>query len=219
MKKLVATLLATILLTVNASAVDITDLSVGISGGQGVFAATGTENEFDEAGSTSHDTTEYGAFVESWATLFVEFDASDDVSIGLSYVPVTLVTPENINSGSSATNTSKVKAEFEDWMTLYAKINLPNLGGAFAKVGYSIVDINTIETQASGNTYPNTDTTGIMVGLGYEVEVGDGVALRAEVNGHNFDDVQVDNGQTNKNVIKVKDMIGLSGHISLVKSF
>ena len=218
MKKLVATLLATILLTVNASAFDITDLSIGVSGGKGVFAATGIENEYDEAGSTSHDTTEYGAFEDTWTTIFAEFDASDAVSFGISYVPTTLVTPENINSANNSTNTSKVKAEFENWMTLYAKVNIP-LGGAFAKIGYTRVDINTIETQASGNNYPNTDTDGLMVGVGYQVGVADGVSLRAEVNGHNFATVEVSNGKTNKNVIKVKDMIGLSGHISLVKSF
>ena len=39
MKKLVATLLATILLTVNASALGLSNLSIGVSGGKGVFAA------------------------------------------------------------------------------------------------------------------------------------------------------------------------------------
>lgn len=218
MKKLVATLLATILLTVNASAVDITAFSIGISGGKGVFAATGTENEYDETGSTSHDTSEYGAFEEDWKTIFVEFAATDALSFGVSKVLDTLETPENINSANNATDTSKVKAEFENWVTLYAKVNIP-LGGAFAKVGYTSVDVNSIETQASGNSYPNSDTKGIMVGVGYQFSLADTVSLRAEVNGYDFDDVEVSNGQTNKNVIKVTEMIGLSGHISLVKSF
>ena len=201
MKKLVATLLATILLTVNASALGLSNLSIGVSGGKGVFAATGLEKEYDEAGSTSHDTTEYGAFADSWKTVFVEFAPTDVISFGFSKVLDTLETPENINSANNATNTSKVKAEFENWVTIYAKVNVP-LGGLFVKVGYTSVDVNTIETQASGNTYPNTDTDGHMVGVGYEYALADTVSLRAEVNGYEFDDVEVDNGQTNKNTIR-----------------
>ncbi len=218
MKKLVATFLASMFLTVNASAVDLSQWSIGASVANGVFAATGIENEFDETGTTSHDTKEYGAFEADWATLFAEYNMSDQVAFGISYVPTTIETPENINSADNATDTSKVKAEFENWVTLYAKANIP-LGGLFVKLGYTRVDVNTIETQASGNSYPNTDSDGYTVGIGYEFDTGTGVSLRAEVNGHDFSDVEVDNGQTNKNVIKVQDMIGLSGHISLVKNF
>jgi len=133
MKKLVATLLATILLTVNASALGLSNLSIGVSGGKGVFAATGLEKEYDETGTTSHDTTEYGAFEENWKTVFVEFAPTDVLSFGVSKVLDTLETPENINSANNATNTSKVKAEFENWVTIYAKVNVP-LGGLFLKI-------------------------------------------------------------------------------------
>jgi hypothetical protein len=43
--------------------------------------------------------------------------------------------------------------------------------------------------------------------------------VRAEITGSDFSDVKANNGATNKVEVKVKDMIGARGTISLVKAF
>ena len=101
---------------------------------------------------------------------------------------------------------------------MYAKVNTP-LGGTYLKVGYSSATVKSRENMSSGNSYGDDDTSGPTVGIGYNHEISDGFSVRAEVTVSEFSDVQTNNGQTNKTEIKVEDMIGARGTISLVKSF
>ena len=71
----------------------------------------------------------------------------------------------------------------------------------------------------SGNNYGNDTTSGLTVGLGYNHELAGGLAVRVEVTGTDFSDVNTNNGATNKTEIVVKDMIGARGTFSIVKSF
>ena len=65
--------------------------SIGISGSSGVFAATGTENNFNEAGTAIDETTkEHGAFQADMASVFVELGVNDVLSFGVDYVINTL---------------------------------------------------------------------------------------------------------------------------------
>lgn len=224
MRKLLTSVFASLFIFSNAYSLDMSNVSVGISASTAVFAATGTETKVEDqngAAGTLDKTSEYGAFQDDFASIFVEIAGSDVVSIGLDYVPEAIETPENKNiQGSENTETeNKVSADFEDLLTLYAKINVP-LGGLYMKVGYSQVDVITKETMASGRGYKNVSTDGPMAGIGYEVSGDGGVSVRAEITGYQFDDVSADNGATTrKNTIEVSDMIGARGTISLVKSF
>lgn len=193
--------------------------SIGISGSSGVFAATGTENNFNEAGTAIDETTkEHGAFQADMASVFVELGVNDVLSFGVDYVINTLETPQNVAREDGGTNANLVKAEFEDLTTVYAKLNVP-LGGTYLKVGYVQVDVISIEDLDSGNTHGNDKSTGWTAGIGYNHELTGGVSIRAEVTGMDMSDVTSNNGQTNKTEIKVQDMIGARGTISLVKSF
>ena len=222
MKKLVATILTLSFLTIS-SAYAAPSFSVGVSANYGVFAATGKQSEYSETGTLPQITEEYGAFAESYGSIFVELDVNDTVSIGLDYVPSAIVTPENVNSPglgtgtTSAGDTSKVHVDIVDLTTLYAIARLP-VGGLYAKVGISTMDVETNETQRSGNTYPDTESDGVMVALGLERDLGE-IGIRAEIAGHSYENVKVDNGKTNKNEVEVSDMIGATARISLVKSF
>ena len=218
MKKLIIAITSAFMLfATSAMSMDLRP-TVGISGNVGVYAATGIENNFNEAGSAIDETTkEYGAFAPDIASVFVELDLNDALSIGVDYVPTTIDTPQNTSNDGA--NENVVKAEFENLTTIYAKVNIP-LGGLYAKVGYSMVDVNSIETMNSGNSYGNDNTSGLTVGLGYAHEVAAGVSIRAEITGSDFEDVQTDNGVAstgNRNVIVVEDMIGARGTISVVK--
>ena len=215
MKKLIIAISSIWLLTVS-SAMSISP-SIGISGNMAVYAATGTEKNFNEAGS-SVDTTidEHGAFVAEYGSIFIEAALNDTISIGLDYAS-DFETPENVSNEDQG-NQRTVSAEFSDLTTVYAKLNVP-LGGAYLKVGYSQAEVTSNENGGSGNNYGNDTTSGITVGLGYNHEVAGGVSVRLEVTGTDFSDVQVDNGQTNKTQITVKEMIGARGTLSIVKSF
>ena len=202
----------------NSMSMDLSP-SIGISGSSGVFAATGTENNFNEAGTAIDETTkEHGAFQADMASVFVELGVNDVLSFGVDYVINTLETPQNVAREDGGTNANLVKAEFEDLTTVYAKLNVP-LGGTYLKIGYVQVDVNSIEDLDSGNSHGNDKSTGWTAGIGYNHELTGGVSIRAEVTGMDMSDVTSNNGQTNKTEIKVEDMIGARGTISLVKSF
>ena len=220
MKKLIIAISSILLLTVSSAMSMEFRPSIGISGNMAVYAATGTEKNFNEAGTAVDTTTdEHGAFVAEYGSIFVEAALSDQISIGVDYVPQDFETPENVSQEDQA-NQRTVSAEFNDLLTVYAKVNIP-LGGAYLKVGYSQAEVTSNENGSGGsrNSYGNDNTSGYTVGLGYNHEVAGGLSVRLEVTGTDFSDVQVDNGNTNKTEITVKDMIGARGTLSIVKSF
>ena len=217
MKKLIIAISSIWLLTVS-SAMSISP-SIGISGNLAVYAATGTEKNFNEGGTAVDTTTdEHGAFVAEYGSIFLEAALNDVISVGVDYVPMDFETPENI-SQEDQTNTRTVSARFDDLTTVYAKLNVP-LGGTYLKFGYSQVDVTPSATGGSNNTYKSDTADGFTVGLGYSHEVSDdGLSVRLEVTGTEFSDIKSNNGQTNKTEIIVKDAIGARGTLSIVKSF
>jgi opacity protein-like surface antigen len=218
MKKLIIAI-SSLWLLVGTSAMSMSlKPSIGISANLGVYAATGTEHNYNEAGTAIDETTkEHGAFATEFGSIFAEVALNDAISVGIDYVPQTLETPQN-TSNDGGVNTNTVEAHFEDLTTVYAKINIP-LGGLYLKAGYTQVDVISKEIMSSGNSYGNDNTSGYTVGLGYDLALAGGVSIRAEVTGSDFDGVTTTNGQTNKTEIKVDELIGARGTVSLVKSF
>lgn len=215
MKKLIIAISTFVLFATNAMSIDLRP-SIGVSGNMAAYAATGIERNFNEAGTAvDTTTTEYGAFKENYPSIFVEVGLNDAVSLGVDYVPTTIKTPENVSNVNEG-NSNTVRAEIEQYTTIYAKVNIP-LGGLYAKVGYAMFDVTSIETNA--NSYGDDSSNGYTLGLGYNHDVTDGFAIRAEVTASSFDNVEANNGQTNKTEVEVEDMIGARGTISLVKSF
>ena len=215
MKKLIIAISTFVLFATNAMSIDLRP-SIGVSGNMAAYAATGIERNFNEAGTAVDETTtEYGAFEENYPSIFVEVGLNDAVSLGVDYVPTTIKTPENVSNVNEG-NSNTVRAEIEQYTTIYAKVNIP-LGGLYAKVGYAMFDVTSIETNA--NSYGDDSSNGYTLGLGYNHDVTDGFAIRAEVTASSFDNVEANNGQTNKTEVEVEDMIGARGTISLVKSF
>ena len=215
MKKLIIAISTFVLFATNAMSIDLRP-SFGVSGNLAAYAATGIERNFNEAGTAVDETTtEYGAFKENYPSIFVEVGLNDAVSLGVDYVPTTIKTPENVSNVNEG-NSNTVRAEIEQYTTIYAKVNIP-LGGLYAKAGYAMFDVTSIETNA--NSYGDDSSNGYTLGLGYNHDVTDGFAIRAEVTASSFDNVEANNGQTNKTEVEVEDMIGARGTISLVKSF
>ena len=217
MKKLIIAISSAMLVATSAFSMDLRP-SIGISGSMAVYAATGTEKNFNDGGTAVDTTTdEHGAFAVEYGSIFLEVGLNDAVSIGVDYVPQDFETPSNI-SQEGESNQKTVTARFDDLTTLYAKLNIP-LGGTYLKVGYSQVDVTPSATGGSNNTYKSDTADGFTVGLGYNHEVSNGLSVRLEVTGTEFSDIKSDNGQTNKTEIIVKDAIGARGTLSIVKSF
>ncbi len=198
-------------------------VSAGLSFNQSVFAAEGRERNYDYQGTIFTDIREYGAFEDSYPSIFAEI-GNGTIGVGLSYVPQGIETPTNSSEQVQITNatssTETVKAEFKDLTTIYAIARLP-VWGIYLKAGISQVDVDVTETNASAN-YQDTDTDGYTVGIGIEKDLG-GVGIRAEITGHEFDDVNANNGSgagvADANVIDVTDLIGATATISIVKNF
>ena len=188
---------------------------------KGVFAAEGREENFDEGGTLKTVTEEYGAFEDSYASIYVEM-GNEVGSIGLAYQD-DVSTPTNVNEvgglpGSNSA-TSTVSADFSGVITLYGLVNLPM--NTYLKAGIVQGDIAVNETQKSGNTYKDQDLEGYVLGFGYQHEA-DAANIRFELLGHTYDDVSADNGVAtsgNHNKITISDMIGANAQISVNKSF
>ena len=204
--------------------------SIGVSFNQSAFAGEGNEKNFDESGSLRAVTEEYGAFTESFASIFLELGLGENFAIGVDMVPGSIATPENISREGKVTGggfpdpgRSRVSVDFEDLTTVYLKANVPMLGGTYVKAGYAEVDVIVNESMASGNTYKDTSTQGMIAAIGYSHDLGSmGLSIRAEVMAHQFDDVKANNGVSaggNRNEVMVESMWGARGIISLAKSF
>ena len=195
--------------------------TVGLGFNKGVFAAEGREENFDESGSLKTVTEEYGAFEDSYASIYVEV-GNEVGSIGLAYQD-DVSTPTNVNEvgGMPSTNsaTSTVSADFSGVITLYGLINLPM--NTYLKAGIVQGDIAIAETQKSGNTYKDQDLEGYVLGFGYQHAL-DAANVRFELLGHTYDDVESNNGVAttgNHNKVRVSNMIGANAQISVNRSF
>ena len=234
MKKLIIVAVFAIFSASSAMSASLTDItpSVGISLNNAAFAGEGNERVGSDTGTTQSTTDEYGAFAETYGSIFLEAGFGDVISLGIEYVPSGISSPTNTSResedssvGGNGAGNSSVSADFEDLTTVYAKINVP-LGGTYLKFGFSQVDVVINDKMESGNTYKDVDTEGYTAGIGYAHEISNGFSIRAEVMASQFDDVQTDNGVTTasvsnggKNVVQVESMWGAKGTVSLVKSF
>ncbi len=223
--------LAAFVLSLTASAV-FAEIKVGLTLGQGVWAATGEEvvdnntTDTQSTGSKSgtKDRKAHGAFAESVQSIFAEYDHGP-VSIGIQ-LNGDVKTPEATNiqqsdASGSTQNTNTVSATFSKEKMLYAIVDVP-FGGLYLKAAISEVDVKTQEQLGTGGNYPDTNTDGFHVGIGIEREVG-GLSMRVEVMGSDYDDVQAtdENAASDETakVVKINDMIGARATISLLKSF
>ncbi len=233
MKKLLTIALFAIFSASSAFSASLTP-SVGLSYNNSAFAGEGTENNFNEAGTINDSTQEYGAFTDSFASIFVELGLTDNISVGLDYVPGTIASPTNFSREGNQSDrahpgpgSSRVQVDFEELRTVYLKANV--FGGAYVKAGYAEVDMTVNESMASGSTYKDVSTDGYVAAVGYEKDLDTmGLSVRAELMAHQFEEVTTDNGvavgsgsQSNggRNDITVDQMWGARGIISLVKSF
>ena len=201
--------------------------AIGVSMNKQGFGAFGKETN----GTTV--TEEYGAFGDTYASVFAEFSFGNGLSLGVEYTPGTISTPTNTNiqnngstggavsangsntGGSNATNT--VKAEFDNLYTLY--VMAQSEMGIYARLGFSSVDINTQETLGTGGSYNNVSSDGGTVAFGYQKTNDGGIFVRAEVAGTVWDDVSASNTTDSTKKVAITDMMSGGASIKIGKIF
>ena len=88
----------------------------------------------------------------------------------------------------------------------------------YAKAGIVRVDVITNEKLETGSTYGNTDLDGMMLGVGYNKTMDSGIFLRVEGNYMDFDGTSL-TSSANSNKIELSQLHGVSGKVSIGKSF
>ena len=223
MKKLLLSVVFSVLYVTSASA-DM-GVNVGVSGNAGIFAASASESFSDNsATSTNQNGSEHGS--AGWASVFIEKSIGERLLIGLDYVPAALETDttetaksdkRTASSDAITASTNKIQIDFEDLTTVY-------LGAMFtenfyAKVGVMHVDVVTNESLGTGSTYGNVELDGTMFGMGYHASNDNGTFFRFEGNYLSFDGNTVTSGTDSEKSIKLKNLDGVSGKISIGKTF
>ena len=233
MKKLITTIAFIALSTVSAKAIDMEMFSItgGIAANQSVFGATATQDEYNAAGTAiDKSNKESGVFTEGFGSQFVELGIGRWISVGYEHVPDSLSTPQTVNQGASGIiKTAVVSVDFNDFDTVYAKLNTPM--GVYLKYGTVSTDIDIKETMLSGNTYANKSVDGTSIGVGYEKIFGErGFGVRFETNYVELDNVTTNNGVGTKtsggttangghSEVQATNLEGLTGKIALTYTF
>ena len=220
-KQIKSSLLA-LLLTVGLSASAYAEFNLGLKANMMGFYGGGTETPSDNAGN-KYPVKEAGAFTDEVFSIFAEYDTGP-ISIGIGYIPETIASPENKNvqhtSNTDSTNlTNTVKVDINDIMQIYALVDIP-LGGSYIKVGWREATVETKENLETGGSYNDVDVEGYSVALGYIFDTGaNGLSVRLEVEGSEYDDVEATNNADTSTKVKVTDLMSGSASIALVKSF
>ena len=210
MKKLFK-ILTSVVFACTLSTGAIAEINAGLTLATAGYYAEGTEVNGGNDATTKGD----GAFLHDHAEIFIEYELGH-FALGLSYTPMDIDTPQNTNKQTARNN--KVSATFSDKTTVYIMAKANN--GLYAKVGATFVDIESKEI--TGSSYPDADTTGATVGLGWQLNTDNDVFWRFEVQGSAYEDVTVNNGKakaTGGNKVTFSEMYGAQATISIGKSF
>lgn len=229
-------LIATVVLLGSISFANAEQFRVGISVFGGVFEADGAKEIFsgDHSSNTTStkrtiDTKDEGDSAEgafALGSVFAEFQANDQLSLGVSYVPHSsgsetaentqnIVAPVSQPSSTKAINT--VKVSFEDLITVYALANLNE--NVYLKAGVMQVELITEENLATGGAYPDDDLMGYTIGLGYNMDLADGMFVRGEVAYMDIDGTTLTNSNDSTKSVSADGITGYGAAVSVGKSF
>jgi len=218
----------------NAAAIEGVNFGVSLTAGafevdgakeefKGAHAGVGSPGDVSKSNATEGDEAE-GLF--AIGSVFVEYEINDQLAFGIDYVPHSMESEtaektkaDITTSTTSADRTNSVQVDFEDLTTIYATLSTPEMNGVYVKAGYMQVDVITNENLGTGGSYGNTELDGTMFGMGYHVANDNGAFFRFEGNYLQFDSQTLTNSNTSETSIKLKHLDGVSGKISVGKSF
>jgi len=228
-------LIATVVLLGSITLANAEQYRAGISVMGAAFEADGAQEVF--SGSHSSNTTSTkrtikasdendsaeGAF--ALASVFGEFVFNDQISLGVSYVPHSSDSEATENkqnmhttvTGEDSVSTNSVKVSFEDLVTVYALANLNE--NVYAKVGYMQVELITEEVLATGGAYGDATLDGYTIALGYNMDLADGMFVRAEAAYMEIDGTTLTNTNDSTKSVSADGITGYGAAVSVGKSF
>jgi hypothetical protein len=179
MRKILATAIAFLFLgTMTAYA---GSFGVGISGSYALIDASGKETEGaagseTEASRNTKDVDNFAAI----GSIFAEYITDAGFTLGFEHVPGSAdVSDKHLRAetaqGISGTDASgaverTAKAQISDFNTLYTEAPM---GRTFVKLGFSQVDVETLENAVTDSgTYGNKTIDGMTYGFGFKGELG-----------------------------------------------
>ena len=128
---------------------------------------------------------------------------------------------QNIVAPPSEPNSTKVintvKVSFEDLITVYALANLNE--NVYLKAGILQVELITEENLGTGGAYGNDTLEGFTVGLGYNIDYGDGMFVRAEAAYIDIDGTTLTNTNDSTKSVSADGISGYGAAVSVGKSF
>ena len=223
MRKLILSVLFSVFYIASASAE--VGLNIGVSGNAGLFTASGNET-FTPSSTTNNSQNDSEHGEAAWGSIFVEKTLGDVLAIGVEYVPQALET-ETAESARNHITTAhqevrtrvenKIQVDFEDLTTYYVTARMGE--NLYVKAGMATVEIITNESLGTGGAYGNTDMDGSVFGVGYNYTTDNGAFIRVEGNYMTFDGTSLTNNNDSEKVVKLKNLDGVSGKISIGKSF
>jgi opacity protein-like surface antigen len=194
------------------------EYSIGATANVGKYSPSGTET----INSATPESTSEDIYVP-YASIFGEIHLNDNFRLGMNYVPYALESETTENARVSTTpavsdGTNNVQVDVENLASVY--ISLYHDTGAFVKAGFMQGDLKTNESLYTGSTYGDAELEGYVVGGGFEKNLNDGIFIRSEINYSEFDDITLNSsGSDNSNKIEVKDLDGITGALSVGKTF
>ena len=223
MRKLILSVLFSVFYIASASAE--VGLNIGVAGNAGLFTATGNEKFTPSSTSNNRQNdSEHGE--AGWGSIFVEKTLGDVLAIGVEYVPDALETETAESTRAHITTAhqevrtrveNKIQVDFEDLTTYYLTASIGE--NLYVKAGMATVEIITNESLGTGGAYGNTDMDGSVFGVGYNYTTDNGAFIRVEGNYMTFDGTSLTNNNDSEKVVKLKNLDGVSGKISIGKSF
>ena len=229
-------LIAAVALLSSITLANAEQFRVGVSAMYGGFEADGAKEIFSGDHSSNTTSTKVtkdakdekenaeGAF--GLGSVFAEFAANDQIAIGVSYVPHSTDSEEaeNIQNFAAPTSlsgstkkTNKVKVSFEDLVTVYALANVNE--NVYLKAGVLQVELITKESLGTGGAYGDTTLDGYTIGLGYNMDLDDGMFVRAEAAYMSIDGVTLTNKNDSTKSVSADGITGYGAAVSVGKSF
>ena len=158
---------------------------IGVSANYMMLETTGSET-LRQSNNVTNTSKDEDAVIPS---LFVEAISDAGFGIGLDYVPVAeLGSGTGDDDDAETSGANKASAELASHVTVY--LIAENSNGLYAKLGYAMADVDTTENLNTGDSYGNTDTTGIMGAIGIKRDMGTHF-VRADVSITDYDDVSI----------------------------
>ena len=206
LRKLLISLFATAMISTSVLAGSI---GFGASGSFAVISAEGTET--DKAGTA--DTSNRKANANNNAIIgsfFAEYIFDNGLAFGFDMIPGEADVNSSKLSRTDANPLAQIpvdtadditrsaQAQVSDVITYYAEVPVGG-SGLYGKVGWTEMDVTTLEVMKSGQSYANTGVDGIMLGVGMKQNFeGSGMYYKIEGSYTDFDTLNLKDAQADK---------------------